>query len=264
MKPIYARLRQHVRTLAAKLPLPDFYQNSQDAHLTSRHLFETHPLIAELRQFITLKLEDDYGHGLEHAVKVTLDSGALMYIEGLRLGYSEKKIHRKILLTQCAGLLHDIKRKSENHAVAGAGYARQILTTYPLWAHEIDDICCAIRNHEAFKHMDNTSRPESLVISDCLYDADKFRWGPDNFTDTVWKMVSYKDPPLSVFLAHYPKGIASIRKIKTTFRSKTGKKYGPQFIDMGLILGEQLFEFIQKEINKTNNFQKKSHSFSAF
>ena len=246
MKPVYAYLRQHARKLVAQLPLPDFYQDCHDAHLASHHLFETHPIIAELRQFIEIKLEEDYGHGVSHAIKVTLDSGALIYMEGLRLGYSQETICRKILLVQCAGLLHDIKRKSENHAIAGAVFARQVLTTYPLSALEIDDICWAIRNHEAFQNMASAAAVESLIISDCLYDADKFRWGPDNFSDTVWKMVSFSDPPLSDFLSHYPKGIASIRRIKTTFRSKAGRKYGPQFIDLGLSVGEDLMEIINK------------------
>ena len=248
MKSIYANLRRYACKLVAQLPLPDFYQNYHDAHLTSRYLFETHPIITELRRFTEIQLEDDFGHGIKHAIKVTLDSGALMCIEGRRLGFREEIVLRKVLLAQCAGLLHDTKRKSENHAVAGAAFARQILTAYPLRSHEIDDICWAIRNHEAFQNMAGIAAAESLVISDCLYDADKFRWGPDNFTDTVWKMVSFYDPPLSVFLSHYPKGIASIRKIRSTFRSNTGKKYGPQFIDMGLAVGEELYEFIR------NNF----------
>lgn len=251
MEPIYACLRQYARELVARLPLPDFYLNFYDAHLTSRHLFQTHPLICELRRFIELQLKDDYGHGVSHAVKVTLDSGALMCIEGRRMGYPEELVLRKIMLAQCAGLLHDAKRKSKDHAIAGAAYARQILTAYPLKFHEIDDICWAIRNHEAFKNMACATTAESLVLSDCLYDADKFRWGPDNFTDTVWKMVSFYNPPLPVFLSHYPKGIASIRKIRTTFRSWTGKKYGPQFIDMGLAVGEELFKFIEKKIDES-------------
>lgn len=247
MKSVYAYLRRRARQLVAKMPLPDFYQECREAHLASRHFFETDPIIAELRQFIALELEDDYGHGVNHAIKVTLDSGALMYIEGNHLGYSQKTVCRKILLAQCAGLLHDSKRKSEDHAIFGAAFARQVLTAYPLRPHEIDDICWAIRNHEAFKNMASATTAESIVISDCLYDADKFRWGPDNFTDTVWKMVSFLNPPLSVFMAHYPRGIAGIRKIRGTFRSKTGKKYGPQFIDMGLAVGEELFNIIQKE-----------------
>lgn len=247
MMSIYTYLRQHARKIVTRQPLPDFYLNCRDAHLASRHLFQTHPLIADLRRFIELNLTDDYGHGVNHAIKVTLDSGALMFVEGQRLGYSEKKIHRKILLTQCAGLLHDTKRRSHNHALYGAAYAQQVLTAYPLSPQEIDDICGAIRNHEAFKNMAGAGTAESLIISDCLYDGDKFRWGPDNFTDTVWQMLSLYNPPLSVFLARYPKGIASIRRIRTTFRSRTGRKYGPQFIDLGLAVGDALIEIIRKE-----------------
>jgi hypothetical protein len=38
-----------------------------------------------------------------------------------------------------------------------------------------------------------------------------------------------------------------LAKIKHTFRTITGKKYGPQFIDIGLAVGKELFAVIQKE-----------------
>jgi hypothetical protein len=36
-------------------------------------------------------------------------------------------------------------------------------------------------------------------------------------------------------------------KIKQTFRTDTGKKYGPQFIDTGISIGEELFRVINTE-----------------
>ena len=75
------------------------------------------------------------------------------------------------------------------------------------------------------------------MLSDCLYDADKFRWGPDNFTHTIWDMVGFINPPLKTFVSHYPKGMALLKKIRGTFRSRTGRRYGPQFIDVGIAIG---------------------------
>ena len=111
-------------------------------------------------------------------------------------------------------LLHDIKRKMKQHAIEGAVYARKVLRAYTYTPDEIEDICHAIRNHEAFQPTENINTLEGKLVSDCLYDADKFRWGPDNFLDTVWEMVSYYNPPLSDFLERYPRGMEEIRKIR--------------------------------------------------
>jgi hypothetical protein len=45
----------------------------------------------------------------------------------------------------------------------------------------------------------------------------------------------------------YPQGMEKIKSIKTTFRTSTGQKYGPQFIDLGLAIGEELFDVIKSE-----------------
>ena len=86
-------------------------------------------------------------------------------------------------------------------------------------------------------------------LSDCLYDAEKFRWGPDNFTDTVWDMVAVHNPPLSDFIKYYPRGMRGIEKIKTTFRTATGKIYGPQFIELGITIGNMLYRTILDEFD---------------
>ena len=49
------------------------------------------------------------------------------------------------------------------------------------------------------------------------------------------------------FMELYPDGMEKIAKIKHTFRTGTGKKYGPQFIDIGLAIGEELFDVIHTE-----------------
>ncbi len=247
MEQIYARLRKRARQIVSHYPPPDFYQDHSFANELSRQYFETNPVIAELRGFVAKNIEDDFGHGLEHAIKVAVEAGALMIIENKLAGYSDDLNNRRVIIVQCAGLLHDIKRKQKNHAIQGAAYARKVLKIYPLNPDEVEDICRAIRNHEAFKSTVEANTLEGALVSDCLYDADKFRWGPDNFTDTVWAMVTFFKIPVSKFMKLYPRGMERLSKIKSTFRTRTGKKYGPPFIDIGLAIGEELLKVINTE-----------------
>jgi hypothetical protein len=62
-------------------------------------------------------------------------------------------------------------------------------------------------------------------------------------------MISVYNPPLDKFMARYPEGMAGLENIKTTFRSATGKKYGPQFINLGLAIGRRLHDVILSEFS---------------
>jgi hypothetical protein len=244
---LYTQLRERARQIASRYPPADFYRDHAAAVDASRLLFDTHALVLELRQAVCARLEDDFGHGLLHAAKVALDAGALMHIEGRAAGYSGGYLERRICIAHCAGLLHDIQRKQNNHAEHGACRARELLAAFPLAADEIEDVCIAIRNHEAFKDTLSVNTREGALVSDCLYDADKFRWGPDNFTDTLWAMLAFTRPPLSDFLKHYPAGMESLARIKSTFRTATGRAYGPGFIDLGIAIGDELYQAIRNE-----------------
>ncbi len=245
--PLYARLRDRARQIASRYPPAAFYRDHAEAVDASRALFESDALVLDLRQNVCARLEDDFGHGLLHAAKVALDAGALIHIEGRAAGYSGAYLKRRICVAHCAGLLHDIQRKQTNHAAQGACRARELLTAYPLATDEIEDICIAIRNHEAFKSTVSVNTREGALVSDCLYDADKFRWGPDNFTDTLWAMIAFTRTALPDFLKHYPAGMASLARIKSTFRTATGRAYGPGFIDLGIAIGEELYQAIRDE-----------------
>ena len=247
MNIIYARIRQRARQIVSRYPSPDFYRDCSLADELSRQYLETNPFTEKLQSFVADHLEDDLGHGIEHALKVAVDAGTLMIIECGLIGRSDTYTNRRVVVVQCAGLLHDIQRKHENHAAKGAAFARQVLKPFPFKSEEVDDICRAIRNHEAFKTAEKSDSPEGELVSDCLYDADKFRWGPDNFTDTVWAMVSSYNIPIAQFVDLYPEGLEKLAKIKSTFRTVTGKKYGPQFIDIGLAVGRELFDVIHTE-----------------
>jgi hypothetical protein len=247
MQPVYDRLRERARALIAACDPPDFYTHCRAACIASRRLFDNDPVITRLKAYIHRYGDEDFGHGLRHLTKVTLDAGALVHIEGRHAGYDPPYLRRRMLLVQCAGLLHDFKRKEEEHAVAGEAHALVLLQNYPFDRDEIEDVGLAIRNHEAFKAPVPSSSESGLLLSDCLYDADKFRWGPDNFADTVWEMVAYRNPSLEDFVSRYPKGLAGIERIKPTFRTQTGRQYGPQFIDLGLAIGRKLLSVIETE-----------------
>ena len=247
MQPIYERIRTRARQIAETVPVPDFYIDHAAANDLSLRLLKENPELARLENLVSGHLKDNFGHGLKHSRKVTLDAGALMIVEGRDAGQPEETVERNVMLAHMAGLLHDVKRKQKDHAIAGEAFSRNVLQDFPLSGRERDDVATAIRNHEAFKKGIPVKGPQGILVDGCLYDADKFRWGPDNFTDTVWDMVSFYNPPLAEFIKRYPKGMQGIEKIKQTFRTATGKKYGPQFIDLGLAIGNQLYETILTE-----------------
>jgi len=103
-------------------------------------------------------------------------------------------------------------------------------------------ITTAIRNHEAFKGILESENQIAKLISDSLYDADKFRWGPDNFTTTIWLILDSTKTPIDVLCRDFTENLRYIEKIKATFRTETGKKYGPEFIDMGIMIGNVIYE----------------------
>jgi len=247
MATVYARIQSRARQIVSGFPAPDFYIEKADTITLSRKLMAESKQISQLKTIVAQRLEDDFGHGLQHAEKVSLEAGALVLIEGHRSQLPRSVVRRHVFLVQCAGLLHDICRKKKNHAVMGAAIAERILQDFSLSPKEISDICLSIQTHEAFKAEIVINSSKGRLLSGCLYDADKFRWGPDNFTDTLWDMVSFRNPPLKTFIDHYPKGMKGLEKIKHTFRTQTGRKYGPQFIDIGIAIGEALYRVILEE-----------------
>ncbi len=247
MTSIYSRIQQRAREIVARFPRPEFYADCAWAVQASRRIFDTHPQLREIHRIAARHLHDDNSHGMKHAVKVTLDAGALVMTEYRNTDLERRAVDHQVLLVQSAGLLHDIKRKQKNHALRGAELARGLLASFPFTAAEVETICGAIENHTAFKIQPLDSAPQNTLISDCLYDADKFRWGPDNFTDTVWEMTACGNPPLEEFMRRYPRGMEGIARIKQSFRSKTGQHYGPGFIDLGLAMGDKIYRMILEE-----------------
>jgi hypothetical protein len=227
------------RTIAAAVGTPRFYLEREREVALSRKLFTAEPMIAEgLR--IVAERGACLGHGIAHVEKVAIDSGALILIEEGSMA-PDSRIRRLVLLAHLAGIFHDIRRTEKEHATRGAEEAERLLTAFSLRIDECVSIAGAIRNHEAFRPCLVTAGPAAQLLSDVLYDADKFRWGPDNYTETLWSMVAPSSIPMQALLPRFLSGLEGIRKIRDSFRTPTGREYGPDFIDRGLAIGERLY-----------------------
>ena len=226
--------------IAAELGSPRFYLQHHTEMESSRRLFEQTPMVSQCLEIVAA-YGDCYGHGLLHVRKVAVDAGAIILTE-LNGGPPAADAERLVLLAHLAGLLHDIKRAEKDHARAGAREASGILARFALKDSERSAITQAIANHEAFQIPDALADPLDQLLSDALYDADKFRWGPDNFTETLWAMLEARKASLTAVLPYFPKGMEALGRIRETFRTPTGRDYGPDFIDMGLEVGRRFFE----------------------
>jgi hypothetical protein len=246
MKDIYEEMMATSRVIAASFPQPRFYVHCREPLNLSRSLYDEDPQVMKCRTLVLRELKDEFGHGIEHSGKVALEAGALAYIEGERFSLEESSRREACLLAQIAGLLHDLRRGEEDHAKASALAASILLQKSTLSPGEGEYIVQAIANHEAFVEPEKIESPVGQMISDALYDADKFRWGPDNFTATLWQMLRSSRAPIAPLIRRFPEGMEGISWIKQTFRTETGKTYGPEFIELGLQIGEKVYQFLQE------------------
>lgn len=239
-KEILDKAKSLALAIADSYGTPRFYREQAGEVERSRKHFDSHPLVRSAIPVVTSAL-GSYGHGFSHAEKVAVDAGAIVLIEGNAENGLEGN-DRILSLAHLAGLFHDIRRSSPNHARAGAEAAGEILRNFDLLEEERWGITDAIRNHEAFQPHDSIDNPAMQLLSDALYDADKFRWGPDNFTEMIWDIIEPLDIPLERILSHFLPGLKGIEKIRATFRTSTGQEYGPDFVDRGLDIGRALYE----------------------
>lgn len=240
----YLEARMLSERIASELEPPTFYIDKEDEVEASLRAFESHPMVRDSLAIVEER-GDVLGHGLSHVRKVAVDAGALVLAE-MDDTVPEEEKRRVLLLAHLAGVLHDIRREQPEHAQKGADEAEIILRDFELEEDERLAIVQAIRNHEAFKPAQPLDDPSLQLLSDALYDADKFRWGPDNFTETVWMMVAPLRVPLATLLNHFEPSLEGITRIKDTFRTPLGREYGPDFITKGLDIGERLYSELAK------------------
>jgi hypothetical protein len=236
----YLEFQEITGQIAASVGSPRFYLEKKEAVERSRCLFENNPVAQSL--LISLKNREDYpGHGIVHITKVARDAGALIILDGPGVADVES-LDRLVFLAHLAGILHDIRRSEPDHARRGAEAAVEILETLELQKSETEAIVQAIANHEAFQPAQALSRPGAQLLSDALYDGDKFRWGPDNFTETLWAIVITRRVEITALMKHFPRGLEATERIRGTFRTRTGKQYGPDFIDRALEIGNRIYD----------------------
>jgi len=234
----YQEARGIAQTIADSLDLPLFYREKKEECALSRRMFEKEPLVEACVAMLKTR-KASYGHGLSHACKVAVDAGAIIIVEGFD---GAPGLTRLVFLAHIAGVLHDIARSNPDHAHVGAQEAGIILDGFNLPAAEIEAITGAIENHEAFQPCKPLNSRSSQLLSDALYDADKFRWGPDNFTEMIWDILAPRRVPVATLIERFLPGLKGIEKIRGTFRTETGKKYGPDFIDRGITIGLELYK----------------------
>jgi len=259
MKEIYLRLMNESRCIASRYDLPEFYQRFKPALAISRRIFFDNPLLIHCRELVTPQYPGDFGHGLQHATKVSIDAGTIVLLEGEKYFTIQAELERAVVLVQLAGILHDLKRMEHKHAFVGAEAARKLLNDFPLSAPEVNCVAEAIANHEAFSEPQTCETLTGQLVADALYDADKFRWGPDNFTHTVWYMMSYHQVDIPELFVRFPWGVDGILRIKDTFRTNIGIQYGPEIIDLGVRIGKEIYQHLQRYLlSLTKNLEADS------
>jgi hypothetical protein len=257
MQDIYEEMIAASRAIAASFPQPSFYVCCKEPLNLSRSLFDEDAQVKKCRTLILKEFNEDFGHGIDHCEKVALEAGALAYIEGGKLSLEESLRREACLLAQVTGLLHDLRRHEKDHAKASASAASRLLHKFSIFPEKKEYIVQAIANHEAFVEAKRIHSPVGQMISDALYDADKFRWGPDNFTQTLWRMLRSSRARIVPLILRFPKGMEGILGIKETFRTETGKIYGPEFIELGLKIGEKIYQFLEGRFSEELQREKK-------
>ncbi|MBW1981502.1 MAG: HD domain-containing protein [Deltaproteobacteria bacterium] len=250
MQEIYHRLMTESRRIASRYKVPEFYARFRPTRAISRRTFFQHPILKHCRELVRPFLLDNFGHGLQHATKVSLDAGTILLLEGEKYFTVQQELERALVLVQLAGLLHDIRRGQESHAEAGAQAARDLLRDFPLKPSEVNCVAEAIINHEAFADRQVCESLAGQLLGDALYDADKFRWGPDNFTHTVWYMADYRDIEVVDLVEKFPWGVSGILRIRDSFRTNIGRQYGPEIIDLGVRIGREIYQYLQKYVEE--------------
>lgn len=250
MRPEYVNLMNEARRIASRYRQPEFHASFKPELAVSRKIFFGDPLVAAVRDEVREWLNEDFGHGLRHATSVSLDAGALLLLEAQTRIAPLVETHRLVALVQVAGLLHDIERTEPDHARLGANTAAWILRDHSLTTEERGHIVRAIANHEAFGTNEPLLDPVGQLLSDSLYDADKFRWGPENFTTTIWRMMEVWDLSVEEMAERYPWGMRGLERVKETFRTDIGRTYGPDIIDLGIEIGNEIYRFLLDYITK--------------
>jgi hypothetical protein len=244
MNEVIWKLQQEAQRIASRHPLPEFYSRFKAPLAIARRIFYNHRGVVRLRGMLEPGYNEALGHGVYHSSRVSVDCAALIHIETDGDRMKPAVVERLMVNGIYAGLLHDICRDKRNHAERGAEKAETILLAFSLSKNEIACITNAIRNHEAFRHSAAAARQWVQLVSDCLYDADKFRWGADTFTHTLWHMADHQALSPRELIEKFPWGMSGTVRIIETFRTSTGRQFGPEIIESGMEIGKEIYHYL--------------------
>jgi hypothetical protein len=213
-----------------------FYRDFQQFYNTSKTFFFTNPLVGRCKRDVLDYFHAEEDHYIQHAKQVAIDAGTLMLVEGR--GWDPSQIRQWSLLAQLAGLLHDIHAPRVDHARTGARMARTIIASYPLGEEEQQAIVFAVRHHE---NPQTTTQSPCVChwVSNALHDADKFHWSLDSRPLPLEETMRENRPENARDTGDKASAdTETIQAMASTFRTRTGQQYGPQFIHAGLATGE--------------------------
>lgn len=238
-EPIYPALKKKATAVARQIGPPSFYQAHKKQLDSSLRFFSESKVLSRCRTYLD-ESRMHPAHGIQHAEMVAIEAGAILEIECAASGKAQRN-EELTLCVQIAGLFHDIKRNEEDHTIKGSKETEKILADFDLHDKYKRYISAAIRNHEAFKEVMSSENEEAKLVSDSLYDADKFRWGPDNFTTTLWLILECSKISAKTLYGNFLEKMEGVERIKGTFRTDTGRRFGPEFIDIGINIGNEIY-----------------------
>jgi hypothetical protein len=244
MNEITCKLQREAERIASRHPLPAFYTRFKAELGVAKRLFYNHPEVVRLRGIVEPEYNETLGHGVYHSSRVSIDCAALVHIETDGDHMDPSAVEQLMVLGIYSGVLHDICRDEQNHAQSGAEKAKAVLLDFCLSREEILCISEAIRNHEAFASSQSPGRQWAQLVSDCLYDADKFRWGADTFTHMLWHMMDYQNISPRELIGKFPWGMSGAASIIETFRTATGRQFGPEIVENGLAIGKEIYRYL--------------------
>ncbi len=246
---LYEQLQRTAQDAARSMPVPALYAEHAELIRGSEERLRTHSMIRRVMASMD-ESALECAHGMCHCEAVARDAGVLAAIEGPSLGFAAKDLGPLCLAASIAGLLHDIKRREQNHALLGSIEAERILSAAGMDSSHREYIATAIRNHEAFKEFRNPDDRAGRLVSDALYDADKLRWGPENFATTLWLIVEANSTPPEALHRSFREKMKGIEQIKETFRTAAGQRYGPEFIDQGIHIGNIIYQELSAALER--------------
>lgn len=239
-------LKRRAKDLAASRPQPSFYRDCADELGYAKDFFFDNPLILRMQGDALGYLDEACGLGVEHAKKVAVEAAAIVLAEPSGLNPDDRR--RLAVLAELAGLLHDALRHEDDHAERGADLCMRILRGYPVSAEERLWIAQAVAAHESPQSPRINGPEAASLLAAAVYDADKFRYGPDIFATTLWELCECDEWTLEEIAARFAEGPRLAREFSGTFRTHEGRRYGPQIIAEGLSQAEELTRMLERTL----------------